>query len=417
MNDIRDLLPNRMRERTFQLKAKRDAGAVWHEPQFVECKQCGRRAARTLWGKSLYVCPNCGYHMPIGGYYRLSLVLDHGSFRELDADLDPQDVLNFPGYGEKLAAAMPKRYRKLRGDTAYYPFAARTGLRARQRRHVRVLRGAGLAALALAAVLLVRQTVFRGGQPDAPAAVPTAPAVTALPAPTHVTVQPLAATRDALADTQRADASAHATPETAAVPAAAAGEILPRYRALYEKNPDLIGWLRIDGTDIDLPVVQTPGDNEYYLRRGFDRFYAVGGTLFLDERCSVSTDAPTANWLIYGHNMHDGSMFGQLVRYRDEDFYKAHPTFTFDTLYEGGTWQVVAAVDTALGADTLPYYTFFDADTKLDWQHRVRAITEKALYDTGVMPEYGAQLLTLSTCGDTRPDTDARFALLAVRID
>lgn len=210
-----------------------------------------------------------------------------------------------------------------------------------------------------------------------------------------MTVQPLAATRDALADTQRADASAHTTPETAAVPAAAAGEILPRYRALYEKNPDLIGWLRIDGTDIDLPVVQTPGDNEYYLRRGFDRFYAVGGTLFLDERCSVSADAPTANWLIYGHNMHDGSMFGQLVRYRDEDFYKAHPTFTFDTLYEGGTWQVVAAVDTALGADALPYYTFFDADTKLDWQHRVRAITEKALYDTGVMPEYGAQLLTL----------------------
>ena len=77
----------------------------------------------------------------------------------------------------------------------------------------------------------------------------------------------------------------------------------------------------------------------------------------------------------------------------------------------------MAAVDTALGADALPYYTFFDADTKLDWQHRVRAIIEKALYDTGVMPEYGAQLLTLSTCGDPRPDTDARFALLAVRID
>ena len=67
MNDIRDLFPGRMRERTFQLKAKRDAGAVWHEPQFVECKQCGRRAARTLWAKSLYVCPNCGYHMPICG--------------------------------------------------------------------------------------------------------------------------------------------------------------------------------------------------------------------------------------------------------------------------------------------------------------------------------------------------------------
>ena len=320
----------------------------------------------------------------------------------------------YPGQLPAQAQAEGCKRRSVQGAAVFWLGQVQ---RARQRRHVRVLRGAGLAALALAAVLLVRQTVFRGGQPDAPAAVPTAPAVTALPAPTHVTVQPLAATRDALADTQRADASAHTTPETAAVPAAAADEILPRYRALYEKNPDLIGWLRIDGTDIDLPVVQTPGDNEYYLRRGFDRFYAVGGTLFLDERCSVSADAPTANWLIYGHNMHDGSMFGQLVRYRDEDFYKAHPTFTFDTLYEGGTWQVVAAVDTALGADALPYYTFFDADTKLDWQHRVRAIIEKALYDTGVMPEYGAQLLTLSTCGDTRPDTDARFALLAVRID
>ena len=108
MNDIRDLFPGRMRERTFQLKARRDAGAVWHEPQFVECKQCGRRTTRTLWTKSLYVCPNCGYHMPIGGYYRLSLVLDHGSFRELDADLPPQDVLRFPGYPEKLTAAQNK---------------------------------------------------------------------------------------------------------------------------------------------------------------------------------------------------------------------------------------------------------------------------------------------------------------------
>ena len=314
---------------------------------------------------------------------------------------------------------MPRHYRKLRGNSAYYPFAARTGMRARQRREVRALRIAGTVLLGAAAALLLRQTVGRGGQPEAPVQSVPSPALveTAENARgSSITVQPVAATRDALAATLDADDAAHATPAPAA-PAAHIQEVLPAYRDLYEQNPDLIGWLTIDGTDIDLPVVQTPGNNEYYLRRGFDRFYAVGGTLFLDERCSVSADAPTANWLIYGHNMHDGSMFGQLVRYRDEDFYKAHPTFTFDTLYEGGTWQVVAAVDTALGADALPYYTFFDADTKLDWQHRVRAITEKALYDTGVMPEYGAQLLTLSTCGDPRPDTDARFALLAVRID
>ena len=118
MNSIRDLLPGNLRERTFQLKAKRDAGIVWKDPQFVECKKCGRRATRQIWIKSQYVCPNCGVHLPIGGYYRLSLILDHGSFRELDEDLAPQDVLGFPGYPEKLAAQSGKTGMKEAAVTA-----------------------------------------------------------------------------------------------------------------------------------------------------------------------------------------------------------------------------------------------------------------------------------------------------------
>ena len=78
---------------------------------------------------------------------------------------------------------------------------------------------------------------------------------------------------------------------------------------------------------------------------------------------------------------------------------------------------MVAALDTTLGADALPYYTFFDADTKLEWEQRVNAILDLSLYDTGVTPKYGQQLLTLSTCGNTTPATDTRFALLAVRVD
>ena len=108
MNDIRELFSRKNRQRTFELKARRDAGIAKPEAQFIECKQCGRRATRQIWAKSLFVCPNCGNHQPIGGYYRLSLVLDHGSFRELDEDLPPQDVLAFPGYSEKLAAQSAK---------------------------------------------------------------------------------------------------------------------------------------------------------------------------------------------------------------------------------------------------------------------------------------------------------------------
>ncbi|MEE0708822.1 MAG: class B sortase [Gemmiger sp.] len=313
---------------------------------------------------------------------------------------------------------MGKRYRRLRGDTAYYPFAARTGLRARQRRRARRLRWAGAAALVLAGALFLRQTVFNGGQPKPPALISNTSAAVATGESSHVTVEAIAATRDALAHTEEADAQAHRTPETAATPPPEqTNQVLPQYRALYEENSDLIGWLRMDGTDIDLPVVQTPGDNEYYLRRGFDGLYATGGTLFLDEQCSVLPEDSTANWLIYGHNMADGSMFGELTRYREESFYKEHPTFTFDTIYESGTWQVVAALDTTLGRDDLPYYTFFDADSPSEWQERVDAILSLALYDTGITPEYGQQLLTLSTCGDTRLNTKSRFALLAVRVE
>ena len=314
---------------------------------------------------------------------------------------------------------MRRHYRKLRGSSAYYPFAARTGMRARQRREVRILRVAGGLFLAAAAVLLLRQTVGNGGQPAAPAEKPpvTSPAAnTAETAGGNVTVQPIAATRDALAATLEADDAAHIAPETAA-PADDVQEVLPAYRDLYEQNPDLVGWLTIDGADIDLPVVQTPGNNEYYLRRGFDRLYATGGTLFMDEHCSIDPADPTVNWLIYGHNMTDGSMFGHLTRYRSEEFYQQHPTFRFDTLYEMGTYQIVAAIDTTLGADELPYYTFFDAATKIEWEQRVNAITALSLYDTGVTPQYGQQLLVLSTCGTTSPAAKTRFALLAVRCD
>lgn len=310
------------------------------------------------------------------------------------------------------------RFGRLRGSTAYLPYAARTHLRARQRRLAWALRLLGLAALALALVLAVRQGVFRGGQPVPPPAVTAPPPAASPAAATAETARVVvrAATVDALAATGDADEAAHepAAPQPTAAPAQAA-EVLPRYRELYEQNPDLVGWLCIEGAGIDLPVVQT-GDNETYLRRGFDRLYAASGTLFADARCRLG-QAPTANWLVYGHNMADGSMFGRLALYEDEAFWREHPTFTFDTLYETGTWQIAAVLRTTLGADALPYYAFFDADGRADWQEKVDAVLALSLYDTGVVPQYGSQLLTLSTCGSHDLRTDERLAILAVRLD
>lgn len=111
MSAIEKLFPTSLQERSFQLKARQDAGTAapnWEPPQFAECKKCGRRATRQVWVKSQYVCPNCGVHLAIGAYYRLSTVLDHGTFKELNPDIAPQDVLHFPDYKEKLAAATVK---------------------------------------------------------------------------------------------------------------------------------------------------------------------------------------------------------------------------------------------------------------------------------------------------------------------
>lgn len=99
----------------FDLKARREAlgmQAVWQGPSFFTCPACERRAARAVWAESLYVCPNCGKYQPIGGYYRLSLILDHGTFQEINEQVSAGDPLHFPGYQDKLT--MQKRKTGLR---------------------------------------------------------------------------------------------------------------------------------------------------------------------------------------------------------------------------------------------------------------------------------------------------------------
>ena len=299
---------------------------------------------------------------------------------------------------------MPKkgRYAHLKGSSAYYPFGARTSLRKKQRMRVVLLRLLGLALIVPVALFLVRQIFFNGGQPKPPIGV-TATPETASSGPVSVTVQP--ATVNAPQNVQRPESTAETE-----------NAILPKYQDLYAQNSDLVGWLTIDAIGVDYPVMQTPGDNEYYLRRGFDKLYSLAGSLFLDENCRI-TSPSTANWLIYGHNMSDGSMFGQLDKYAEESFYREHPTFEFDTLYEEMQWQIVAVIRTQVGADDLPYYTFFDASSERDWQAKYQAVMDLALYDTGVTAQYGDQLLTLSTCGTTSSTTDKRLAVVAKRID
>ena len=194
--------------------------------------------------------------------------------------------------------------------------------------------------------------------------------------------------------------------------------VLNIYAPYYEQNPDMIGWLSIEGTVIDYPVVRTPGDNEKYLRLGFDGAYATGGTLFLDERCDPGVEKVTANQMIYGHDMHDGTMFGDLHLYAGEDYGKEHSLIRFDTLHEVGEYQLLAAFYTQVYYTTdtcFKYYQFFDAENEAEFNSYVENVKALAEYDTGVSAEYGDTLLTLSTCSDHVEN--GRFVVVAKKVN
>lgn len=112
------------------------------------------------------------------------------------------------------------------------------------------------------------------------------------------------------------------------------GTPLDDYRALSEENPDMVGWIRIDGTNIDYPVVQCADEPNYYLKHDFAGRYTDFGCPFAQANCDVQD--PSDNVILYGHNMKDGSMFSDLVRYQSRSFWETHRTIHFDTLTRRG---------------------------------------------------------------------------------
>ena len=189
--------------------------------------------------------------------------------------------------------------------------------------------------------------------------------------------------------------------------------ILPEFAALYNLNSDLVGWLKIPGTVIDYPVMQTPDNPDYYLKRNFDKEQNSHGCIYVREVCDVSR--PSDNITIYGHHMRDGSMFAQLDKYRDPAFRQENPYIYFDTLTRLQTFEVMAVlVTTASQGEGFSYHTFVDAQTPEEFDQFVAQCKDLALYDTGITATYGDKLLCLSTCEYSQ--TNGRLVVVAKQI-
>lgn len=185
---------------------------------------------------------------------------------------------------------------------------------------------------------------------------------------------------------------------------------LPQYLPLEEENSDFFGWVEIEGTKINYPVMYAPNDLEKYLHTDFYGKYYYGGTPYLDVRCDENSE----NYLIYGHNMLDGSMFRGLLKYQEINYWKSHPTVRFDTLFEEGEYEVVAAFyDRVYYAeeDCFKFYNVIDLEDPEAYAEAIENFREKSIYDTGVVPEYGTQLITLITCA--YHTDNGRFVLVA----
>lgn len=173
-----------------------------------------------------------------------------------------------------------------------------------------------------------------------------------------------------------------------------------KYAAVYEQNNDFVGWLCIEGTNINYPVMQTPEEPNYYLKRAFDRSYSDYGVPYVQENCALGI---SDNIVIYGHNMSNGSMFADLCRYEKKSFWQEHPIIHFDTLSGYGKYEIVAVFKTVTySQEGFKYYHFVNAESAADFDAFLAQCRELKLYDTGVDAEYGDQLITLSTCEYSR---------------
>lgn len=191
-------------------------------------------------------------------------------------------------------------------------------------------------------------------------------------------------------------------------------DILPEYETLYNKNKKLIGWLKIDDTNIDYPVMQT-SDNTYYLDHNYNQEYDKNGSIFLDYNCSVYPRS--TNMIVYGHHMKSGNMFGNLQKYAKESYGKKHSVITFDTIYEKAQYQVMYVFRSQVYNEddiVFKYYQFIEANSETEFNSYMQEMSALSLYDTGVTAEFGDSLLTMSTCDSSQ--TDGRFVVVAKRI-
>ena len=188
-------------------------------------------------------------------------------------------------------------------------------------------------------------------------------------------------------------------------------ERMLKVRELKKENPDIVGWIEIEGTKISYPVLQ--GDNnEYYLNHNYRNEKTANGSIFLNK--DYDWDFPSTNLLIYGHNMKNGEMFTDLLKYANESYYKNHPIIRFTTENEDSEYEIFSVFRSKVfyrsETNVFKYYNFLNAENEEEYNDFVENAKEISLYDTNITPKYNESLITLITCA--YHTEDGRFVVI-----
>lgn len=188
-----------------------------------------------------------------------------------------------------------------------------------------------------------------------------------------------------------------------------------KFAALRDQNSDFIGWISIEGTNLNFPVMYAPNNKDFYLRHDFSKEYSVYGVPYMDEKTTLGANDQSENLIVYGHNMKTGTIFGCLTGYKKADYYTEHPLIQFDTVYGDGTYEVFAAFSIDVAQDTsFVYNQYVDMDEET-YNTYVDEVISRSDVDSGIRPEYGEQLLTLSTCEYS--SDNGRYVVVARRVE
>ncbi|MFM9281169.1 class B sortase [Paenibacillus jiagnxiensis] len=192
--------------------------------------------------------------------------------------------------------------------------------------------------------------------------------------------------------------------------AATAGKTRPQFQPLLAINQDIVGWLTIDGTEVDYPILQA-ADNEFYLTRNYKKEQTRAGSIFLDFRNRI--DGADRNTVIYGHRMKDNSMFGSLKKYLDKKYFDAHPVIYYDTLYGSYDLEIFSVYRTT--AEVNYIRTSFNSER--DYAEFIEQSKGRSEYETGVQVSTDNRIVTLSTCDYALDAEEGRLVVQARLVD